>query len=384
MITLETGVPGAGKTLYCVDKLLPVFIGATLKHTTDDGEIVEYKRRVFTNINGLLLDHEKIGPGAEWVQVADPENKGAKIWTQDKNGNKLGLNNWHEWAKPGDVIVYDEIQKPWPIMAAGSPVPPCITALETHRHMGVDFVVLTQHPMLINQNLMRLVGRHLHVRRVGNIGYAMVYEWDTASRTLLYKNAMAKKPYRYSKATFEKYKSAEVHTKSPRSLPTLIFGVLFAVGLIAYFAPAATMRLSERINPKPAVAESGKPIKHDVNSKDPVERAFAEQANAVKAREADAAKLLPASAAAAPAAPDPKDELTGCAKMAAWCYCYASTGKRLKVEAAACEAELAPIVARAPAKLPADWSAPAVAADDRVRALGVDFGSVRTRTASVF
>lgn len=26
-----------------------------------------------------------------------------------------GLRNWHEWAKPGSVIVFDEVQKIWPL-----------------------------------------------------------------------------------------------------------------------------------------------------------------------------------------------------------------------------------------------------------------------------
>lgn len=254
MITLETGVPGAGKTLYCIDKLVRGFLGATTKHEGSDGVVTELPRTIYTNINGLLLEHTKIGPGGEWTFDTK-----ANKWTQPDGCDKLGLNNWHEWAKPGSVIIYDEVQKPWPLAAAGSRVPPCIEALETHRHMGVDFVVLTQHPMLIHANLVRLVGRHLHIRRMGNMGLAVVYEWDSASRTLLYKNALAKAPYRYDKGVYELYKSAEVHTKSPRRIPSLIFGVLFAAGAMAFLGPSAYARISERINPKPVEAVSADP-----------------------------------------------------------------------------------------------------------------------------
>lgn len=229
MITLETGVPGAGKTLYCVDKLLLPMVGATVKHENSDGQLVEIPRIIYTNINGLLLEHEKIGPEQ--------------------------LMNWHTWAKPGSLIVYDEIQKPWPLAATGSKVPECIQALETHRHMGVDFIVLTQHPMLIHANLVRLVGRHLHVRRMGNMSLAVVYEWDSCSKTLLYKNSLTKSPWKYSKKAQGLYKSAELHTKQPRKIPFLIYFIL--VGIVGFLAlsPSTFTRISERIHPTPVAAK---------------------------------------------------------------------------------------------------------------------------------
>lgn len=315
MITLETGVPGAGKTLYCVDKLLRALVGATVKHEDSNGEIIELPRTIYTNVNGLLLDHVKIGPGAEWSYDAK-----SKKWIQDEHGDKNGLNNWHEWAKPGAIIVYDEVQKPWPLAPTGSPVPPCITGLETHRHMGVDFIVLTQHPMLIHANLVRLVGRHLHIRRMGNMGLAIVYEWDTCSRTLLYKNALAKAPYRYDKSVFQLYKSAEVHTKQPRRMPSLVFGVLLALGLIGYFGPASYARIADRIAPGSA------PKKYGVEA-------------ALAASHPRPPASVPASPVSPPAgfpAPTPvqggQDQKNaferpiGCIASASRCQCFDSTG----------------------------------------------------------
>lgn len=223
MITLETGLPGAGKTLYCIEKLLLPLVGATVKHENSDGVFVDIPRTIYTNINGLLIEHEKIGPEE--------------------------LNTWHLWAKPGSVIVYDEIQKPWPLVATGSKVPACIEALETHRHMGVDFVVITQHPMLIHANLTRLVSRHLHVRRMGNMGLAVVYEWDSCSRTLLYKNSLTKSPWKYSKKVQSLYKSAELHTKQPRRIPSLVYFILFGIIGLGFAFPQAYATLQHRLNP---------------------------------------------------------------------------------------------------------------------------------------
>ena len=66
MITLITGSPGSGKTLYCVDKLLRPLIGTTVDSTNDEGETTTYNRTVFTNIPRLLLDHELIDK--EWLE----------------------------------------------------------------------------------------------------------------------------------------------------------------------------------------------------------------------------------------------------------------------------------------------------------------------------
>ncbi|REW28096.1 hypothetical protein DSK63_07840, partial [Mycobacterium tuberculosis] len=195
MITLITGTPGAGKTLYTISKLLLSLVGTTVKQEVD-GETREYPRTIYTNIRGLMIDHEFI----------DGSNAG-------------GLRNWHEWAKPGSIIVFDEIQKVWTPRANGSAVPPDIQALETHRHMGVDFILITQGLMLTERNLAMLCNRHLHVRRVGNMPFAIVYEWDHASRTLMYSKSVSKAPWRYDKKVFKLYKSSDLHTKQKRSIP---------------------------------------------------------------------------------------------------------------------------------------------------------------------
>lgn len=334
MITGETGLPGAGKTLYCVDKLLRPLVGATVEHEDENGDKVSLPRKIYSNINGLLLEHEKIGPGAPWTYDGKTEK-----WTQPKDGDKFGLNNWHEWAKPGSVIVFDEIQKPWPLAAAGSKVPPCIEALETHRHMGVDFIVMTQHPMLIHANLVRLMGRHLHIRRMGNMGLAIVYEWDSCSRTLLYKNAFAKAPYKYSKDVFQLYKSAELHTKQPRKMPSLVWGVAIGLCAMLWFGPAAYSRISERINPPPvAVKPAALP---------------GAAASVTTVTYGPPPPAAPAPGAGLPAAvPDlPGEQIAGCARVAAVCRCYTITARPVDKPAAYCLGETTlPAVSSPPAQ----------------------------------
>jgi zona occludens toxin len=223
MITLITGNPGAGKTLYCISNLLRELVGSVVKSTDSHGRPVETPRTIYANIPGLLLDHELID-GSE-------------------NG---GLANWHEWAKPGAVIVYDEVQREWKPRANGSKVPKQIEMLETHRHLGIDFIILTQHPGLIDANVRALVGRHLHVRRFGGIGAAIVYEWDHCSRSLLYSKALAKKTFRYDKKVFDLYKSAELHTKPKTSIPPLAIVVVLAIAATFFMVPYAAGRIGDK------------------------------------------------------------------------------------------------------------------------------------------
>lgn len=235
MITLITGTPGAGKTLYAISKLLRELVGSTVKKTEADGSITEVPRRIVTNINGLLLDHELIGA--------------------DEGG---GLADWHKWCKPGDVICYDEVQRSWQPRANGSKVPDYISMLETHRHMGVDFIILTQNPMLIDRNVTALVGRHLHIRRFGGMGAAIVYEWDHCSRSLLFSKSLNKSPFKYDKSVFKLYKSAELHTKPKTRIPALAIVALLAVAGAAFAIPYAADRVGAHGEKKAVNAEPAK------------------------------------------------------------------------------------------------------------------------------
>lgn len=213
MITVITGTPGAGKTLYTIQKLLLPLLGTHVPQEVD-GVTTLHPRTIYTNIKGLTIDHELID-----------------------GGDEQGLRDWHEWAKPGAVIVFDEVQKVWSPRANGSAVPADIQALETHRHMGVDFILITQNVMLVDRNIHALGGRHLHIRRVANMPFATVYEWDHVNRQLLFAKAITKSPYKYNKKVFKLYHSADLHTKQPRKLPGVLwFGVL-AIGLMAWKGP---------------------------------------------------------------------------------------------------------------------------------------------------
>lgn len=236
MITIITGVPGSGKTLYTIEKLLLPLVGTSVKGRDEHGNEIEIPRTIYTNINGLQIDHELID-----------------------GGDNEGLRDWHKWAKPGAVIVFDEFQKAWPPRANGSKVPDDIQALDTHRHMGVDFILITQSVMNVDRHVHALCGRHLHVRRIANMPFAVVYEWDHCSKSLMFSKSLAKQAWRYDRKVFKLYKSAELHTKQPRRVPALLWFVLVGLCLMAWLGPSTYYRLKERTT-------GGKPPSADVVS----------------------------------------------------------------------------------------------------------------------
>jgi zona occludens toxin len=235
MLELITGTPGAGKSALAVTEVCKAvpgsFIEATDRVTShgityDKGDKVP--RHLYTNIPHLLLEHTLID--------AD------------------GFRTWHKWAEPGDVIVFDEAQEVWRPRALGKDVPEEIAALETHRHRGVDIVVITQHPMLIDANVRRLVNRHRHVRLLP-ASQRLLYEWDHQGTPGSYKTCTAKRPWRPSKKDLALYRSAQLHTKSTVRMPKALLAVMalaIAGGMV--MVPQVVARVSGKATEKEQAA----------------------------------------------------------------------------------------------------------------------------------
>lgn len=330
-LTLVTGVPGSGKTLYSIEKLLIPLLGTTVKREREDGTFEELPRTVFTNINGLQLDHELIDFNGSWVQsggtwkhTTDPKRPGEEL-------HKKGIHHWHEWAKPGAFLFLDEFQKAWPPRPNGAAVPPDIQALDTHRHMGVDMVLITQNCNNIDRHVLGLVDRHLHIRRFANLPAAVVYEWDHASRALLYRNAITKKPWRYDKKVFKLYKSAEVHTKQSRNIPGLVWFMLVGLVAFAFLGPTLYNRMQERFHPEQVKA---KQAADPLIIPDPLPPG--EQPS--QAAQPGADQLV----ASVDQALESAEVFAGCLKARSVCHCYTNHGHKVEKEPQACEDHTGP------------------------------------------
>lgn len=188
MLTLVTGTPGAGKSLYVID------------HLQDETERPVY----YHGIDDLKLP---------WYPLEDPKN-------------------WPEEVPDGAIVVLDEVQKYFGPRTPQQQCPPGVSALETHRHRGLDLWFITQHPNLLDFHARRLVGEHLHLRRSFGAPFATLYHgnevMDPKDRGELAK--AQKIQWRYPKKTFRLYKSAEVHTHKFR-IPRKVF--LFAPAIAA-------------------------------------------------------------------------------------------------------------------------------------------------------
>lgn len=187
MIDLITGTPGAGKTLFAI---------STVKAKAEK----ENRPVYYSGIADLTLP---------WNEI-DPEK-------------------WFD-CPANSIIVLDECQRLFRPRGNGSKVPDFVSELETHRHKGLDLVFITQHPMLIDSNVRRLVGKHFHVSRRFGMARSSIFEFESCKDQPLSKvsNATARLEWSYPKEAFTWYKSAEVHTVK-RRIPAKFFIVIFAI-----------------------------------------------------------------------------------------------------------------------------------------------------------
>ena len=205
MLSLITGVPGSGKTLKLISDLMkrkdlkgrPLYI---------DG---------IPEVNAEIIPNQPIPEGES-------------------------MATWYNWAPPGAILVIDECQRVFRPRPSGSKVPDFVAELETHRHRGLDFFLLTQHPRLIDANVRSLIGHHTHISKT-TLGIRRKIEWQRCAnpeaRTDI-KEGIAS-VYKLDKSAFGVYKSAEEHTviKTKRSKAIFIFPVVifFMASAMIYF-----------------------------------------------------------------------------------------------------------------------------------------------------
>jgi zona occludens toxin len=198
MLTLVTGVPGAGKTLN------------TLRNVHK--ETKDTDRKVFV------------------AGVADLNLGNFQSISYDQ------AKAWRDLPK-GSVLVVDEADQFAPTRGNRGDPPEYVRELARHRHYGLDIFFITQRPKMLDHHLRGLVGRHLHYERAFNRNSSRVLSWESAVDDT--GDFHARKLAVVSRVSFDRdyfgvYKSAEVHTHKPR-LPAKVWlvaaGLLLCVGL---------------------------------------------------------------------------------------------------------------------------------------------------------
>lgn len=148
-------------------------------------------------------------------------------------------NFWFDLPK-GSRILIDECQQFFPPRPVGSRKPQAIAKLETHRHGGYDLHFITQERTLVDQNLRKLVGRHIHYfnpfggKRVTRYEAPKCVDYDNYHD----KKQATKKPISHPTEFYGSYYSAEIHThkfKFPLSIVFAVLVILLLFGSSLYF-----------------------------------------------------------------------------------------------------------------------------------------------------
>lgn len=197
MIDLITGLPGNSKTLYT--------IGMVRAWAEKENRPVFY-----SGIPELTLDWQEIDP-LKWMD-----------------------------CPKGSIVVIDECQRIFRNRSLGATPPAHVVALETHRHLGIDLVFITQHPSLVDPAIRKLTERHRHLVRIMGMEMATVHEWqgvkDSCEKPASRKDS-EKTRYAFDKSVFALYKSSELHTFKRRisgRLKLLIVLPFILAGLVWY------------------------------------------------------------------------------------------------------------------------------------------------------
>ncbi|MGZ8339558.1 MAG: zonular occludens toxin domain-containing protein [Telluria sp.] len=217
MITLMTGLPGNGKTLFAL-----WYIKAKAEK--------EQREVYYHNIKDLTLP-----------------------WTA------CDAQKWMDLPH-GSIIVIDECQDVFPKKPNGAALPDYYSELAKHRHRGFDIYLITQHPSLIDNFVRQLVGQHFHSVRKFGLSRSTIYEWSAtnpAPQNPSSQKAAIPLKWAYPKEVYSYYKSAEVHTVK-RAVPMkLVLAVLFVVGVAGF---GYYMLDSYQNRTKPKAAQTGEVV----------------------------------------------------------------------------------------------------------------------------
>ena len=309
MIYLITGAPGTGKTAKAVSLLLQY----------------QGKRPIYNmGIPDLKVEHFVTPAVENWTEIRkSPEDETIELpyFTFPENA----------------VIIIDEAQRVYRPRSSGVKVPPHVAAFETHRHTGVDFILITQSEQLIDSNIRRLVGKHVHIRATSLGRYQ--YEWsecgDTNSTSS--RAAAIRSKYTLPKEVFGLYKSAELHTKIKK--PIHPGAVIVGVAIVALLAGGYYMQrsISAKISPDgdrtqdgTGGAEKSRP-EHIVKAPTPVP---VNPLPDFTPRDPDSPITAPAYDAVRQVKNAPR--IAACVASASRCICYTQTANPLNITEPVC------------------------------------------------
>lgn len=151
MIELLEGVPGSGKSYYAVSARRLKWVRAS--------------RRVYVYVEGFYLDRLALFEG---VELAVLETQ-ITLWHSGEDV-KAGLLQ----VEPGSAVLIDEVQTVF--RSKGKTDPALLRWLETHRHRGIDLVLMCQQFGQVTLGVNRLVEATTKFRRLDRFGLKNRYQ----------------------------------------------------------------------------------------------------------------------------------------------------------------------------------------------------------------
>lgn len=230
MITLITGGPGTGKTAWLLDQLIE------LRKTEPNRHIYIHGVRGLRN-----FPHETIYCGDQLCDICQSAKSEGKI-----PDNAKFVEDWPHWKSFGDLIVIDEVQRIWRPRVGSAKPSPSVSGLETHRHYGLDFWLISQGPHLFDNFIRLLVGRHVHL--VARWSGRTQYEWPECKQDIQSRSDAVIRPYKLPTHVYDMYDSAEVHTKQDKRKPISFYTAIAAVILVIVFVFFLFNRIHNKIS----------------------------------------------------------------------------------------------------------------------------------------
>lgn len=313
MITLITGTPGAGKTAWTVQEIIRL----------------PSQRKIFVHgIPALKIPHDAIYCKSPLCDICQ------KIPDDDK---LYYVEDWPQWATPGSLIICDEIQRIWGAANAGSIKSDDISSLQTHRHIGLDFWLISQSPKLLHTGVRTLVGRHIHL--VSRWSGRTEYEFPECRDNTESRSDAVSRPYKLPKHVFSKYQSSSLHTKLSHRKPLALYFFALILMILAGFGYRIYNRIStfdQEIDKTESIAAKEKPSSV-VNS--PPREVF-------NTSYPDFKPSIPGVPASAPAYAKLNQvtqvpHIIGCVKTPDFCRCYTRQAVSFPVSLAFCKSYLA-------------------------------------------
>ncbi len=151
MIELYEGVPGSGKSYHAIcEKFLPW---------------VKQGRRLYIAVDGIYLDRLSLFTGIDLEQLEQQ----ITIWK-----DSVEVLQAFTHVEPGSAVIIDEAQTVFRSMQKVEPG--LLRWLETHRHYGVDILLMSQDFRQMSQGVTRLIEATVKFRKLAFVGLSKKYQ----------------------------------------------------------------------------------------------------------------------------------------------------------------------------------------------------------------